>query len=1301
MLSIESNLMGIIAHLPSKIYLICYILFVQLDSFSLGRTEGISEWSFKQVIDLPIIEIDPRKARPVEINGTFGLTLKYAPDFTGIDIQRRFYIELAEKSVPSKELKIKTSDSIEFLGRNRDIFEIDEFLPHETQEIIGSPFDVILEEEKKVKAVKVRTRTRRYYFKTKARDLSAFVNFIEIESGGSLRVPITIYDMYDMERKHVILEQNTTLIGGVDNGSVIIPQVFPVGMGDKVIPYVKSSSSKEKPKFRYQELDTNLLKFSDEELWMGMPDTSARLSISAVMAGENLEALKNIGLIEGKWVFNSEHPLKGYQYFQDENGKRIPTNDLESDDFSSGEFPDDGFVPTLYNHSRIPIASHRWAALQPKNQIRPMSILTYHRVKAQAELAKEYADLYQKSGNVEFAYRGLLVLTRIGLEMKFRSFMQHYRTKADFDQIDKRLSTNTVLRKLSLSVLFGVGLEETRLMDSLINCYESLFSALPESSEKLVAFLRNKKLPITSQRDIQWLIERIYLTWLQANIHKQSYFNFPQSHLIVSRIIKLLDYPQNPLYEILFEGKSGTHYSFSSARHLLDKDYTKDGIKCENIGGYNTGAVNGTVEVLNELETLKNENDEVRYNRLNDALLSSIQLTMTPSIRARAKWGMADDQFNYESVHGSSFKMDSWHGRESFPFYYGDVWGKDSDSVFLKSFEKRKDARIAWSFLNTGEFSEIEKKKNAFGEVVWKKRKFPFSWEELRNSAATLRTNWRVGVSPVTSLNLNLLRRGKGIYERTCSLGLGATGRSLYDQMELKVFGFRSHLISRSGVKYGLVENAGRQNVEDGSSLTGYGSIFSNGKYFAFSDHELFNFKKNDAKGKNLDGHSVSYYKIYPKKCVQRRMNFLVDVGEKYFYLIDLYRMRGGVDHWRQMSLLPNAINKYEGVSILQDHGTSLLANEVSVLPSYGNHFVDVVSPKVFVSGKSWTLTSQVSDFDGLTMKLHSVSDGGARVYSGFPRLRDSGHRRKELFLGQEMVFWHHPKSKNNQDTYTSEVMNIIEFFGGECVSPQIHSVQRIKVSGPDESGFEPVGIEVKLKNRTDYFLLSASDKTKVMKLPNQELFELDGRVGFATYDSKDSLEHLEIIHGKSLVCGNHVIDSVPEISGKIVAVNSSNNRVVISTKVPIPDFITEEFLVGKMANIKKGIFKETYKIEEALLDENRNKIILRFHLPVISLKSKVTKISSNAIKLEAVYTDWNFSIHGSVVEGRSGKMFRIDCKDAPKGDWLFFHPQSQGKNFDGNTLNDEFTSGDTIKIYDYWLGDSIQIPVNQSRTIH
>ena len=49
---------------------------------------------------------------------------------------------MTEKSVPSKELKIKTSDSIEFLGRNRDIFEIDESLVAQTDwfddEIIGT-----------------------------------------------------------------------------------------------------------------------------------------------------------------------------------------------------------------------------------------------------------------------------------------------------------------------------------------------------------------------------------------------------------------------------------------------------------------------------------------------------------------------------------------------------------------------------------------------------------------------------------------------------------------------------------------------------------------------------------------------------------------------------------------------------------------------------------------------------------------------------------------------------------------------------------------------------------------------------------------------------------------------------------------------------------------------------------------------------------------------------------------------------------------------------------------------------------
>jgi hypothetical protein len=342
---------------------------------------SISEWAFSTVPTLPKIVIDPAEEPKSAVEGKFGLSLAFAPDYVGADIDRRFYIELQEDAESLPKLEIETSDSIVYLDRNPDIFFIDEHQPATQQAILGQPIEITTAKGKNYTVVKIRTGARRYYFKTTRRDHEATVTFRNPKTKGSMTVALKIYDLRDMARPHVIRDQDTTLIGGGKGQQVIIPQIFPLGMGGKVLPYTKQKSAHAKPARSGDRGRAQLLDSSVEQIWGGMPDSSARLSTSSTFVKPNLEPLRYLGITMGEVSVNSTDPLQGHRHYLDERGKRIPSNDIENDDFSSGEFPDDGFVPTRYHHARMPLAQNRWAALTPKNQIRPLGILTFERVR--------------------------------------------------------------------------------------------------------------------------------------------------------------------------------------------------------------------------------------------------------------------------------------------------------------------------------------------------------------------------------------------------------------------------------------------------------------------------------------------------------------------------------------------------------------------------------------------------------------------------------------------------------------------------------------------------------------------------------------------------------------------------------------------------------------------------------------------------------------------------------------------------------------------------------------------------------
>lgn len=330
--------------------------------------DSISEWNFHVTPKLEPVIIDPQNVAQPESKGTPGFTVNYAPDFLAVDIERRFYIEIQEGTQELPKLELSHSPSITYLDRNPDIALIDELQPELEQDILGEPMPATLNSGAKHTMVKVRTGARRYYFKTTARDHEASVTFTNPKTQGSITVPIKIYDLFDMARTHHLLAQDTKLIGGGPGDIAIIPQIFPVGQGGQVLPFTKQKANLPKPtKNKKDKGKTALLENTDAEIWNSMHDSGARLSISASFAKPNLDALEKLGLINEDFKPNSTDPIHGYQFFVDANGKRIPSNHIEADDYSSGWFPDDGFAPPRFHHRRVPLVPVALGQIQPKS----------------------------------------------------------------------------------------------------------------------------------------------------------------------------------------------------------------------------------------------------------------------------------------------------------------------------------------------------------------------------------------------------------------------------------------------------------------------------------------------------------------------------------------------------------------------------------------------------------------------------------------------------------------------------------------------------------------------------------------------------------------------------------------------------------------------------------------------------------------------------------------------------------------------------------------------------------------------
>jgi hypothetical protein len=334
-------------------------------------------------------------------------------------------------------------------------------------------------------------------------------------------------------------------------------------------------------------------------------------------------------------------------------------------------------------------------------------------------------------------------------------------------------------------------------------------------------------------------------------------------------------------------------------------------------------------------------------------------------------------------------------------------------------------------------------------------------------------------------------------------------------------------------------------------------------------------------------------------------------------------------------------------------------------------------------------------------MRLHSLFDGQSEVYFGYPDLRGNDQRKTQRVLGQEMILWNHKKQDGDGEPYRSQLLNIMEFYGGTSIEPQIHSATYLEVDGDDEFNFAPLGCEIVLEDRRGYFIFSASQQPKTMRLPNGRIMSLHGRIGHAAFNADNQLIHLELIAGTQLSCAGKTVDGMPAIAGEITAANADANTIEVTAQTPIPNFISEGYLTRKEINLRRGLFEQTYQIDEARIAADRMRITMKLHLPIISVKSRIAAIKPDRVELESVFIDFNTSVHGSRLRGVSGAMYVADNKAGHHTPELIFFPKAQPQPFTQATLQQEFRVGDTVSLYDYWIGDKISIPITSSLAQH
>lgn len=1212
--------------------------------------------------------IDKGNVHKPYIKGKPAFKLVFAPDFVGCDVPRRFLVEIEfVRDFVKTKLEFE-SEFVKLLGE-RDI----------TSGVT---------ETAAVLPVGQKRKLRRYYFQTVKRSKMTEVRLSD--NTGTVVAPIVIWDYNDLRQFRTVSDTE-------------LPRRYPVGGS---LPYVKPRQVLPKRPKGYKTEPVKMLRFVSgraeffdsfnmrdftfEGFWCITPDCSLVMRKNTgdidPVHGDKVYEVAGDGFYPYKMTMAMPGEVNSYYLISPIDDRKIPDNDWAAGDYN-GKYMDDGV---------------NGIELEDGKQHYYISQYVVMRGLQAYDMVKQASELYESTGDKHYARLTLIGLCRIGLEHNYLStLLNHRRTHIN------KYKDHTLVEVAAKPAMMGNcgfmfdGIWTTQSMKDVIQAYDKVFSGITYDKE-LFSFLQSKNLPIHNTDQLKRFIEEnVFLTYIQTMLDGSQQYNFPGTQLTFLEMIQILDYPTDEFMDVVCEG-DGNYLVNGLITPLFTAGYYRDGIKAESLGGYNRGGISSLYSIYDSISTLLDNSTQEfpsdKYARPADnkkfltALESQIQHATTPY--TVISLGDGGHMVGYRRYYDNGIEKKESNSQNFF--------GDENADIFNEIYKKFPSPKLAWAMINSSN---------------WKLPvKYPYTLDQIKAEAIKLPANWRQKATTLSGPGVSILRSGHGENERTVYTHYGHTyGHAQDGTMGLFIDAFKGRLVTNWGYPIGwdkwyccwMPQNTGRHfpvsKAKDRyfirTVLEGINELTIDSGNFHITDNradlvydkglfaETLKLKTTDKRYEVLDDGW------------QRRINFLVDVSDDEFYVIDFYRMIGGKDHWRTFHTLDGNVET-KGLTLKKQAkgtvaGENVAYNDLDWVNKHANQhdsYSNLMSSLGFVrltnverastDNKPFEVTWNVAESNGLKLRLTSLNPGDVEIV-----LADAKEPSNANPMVRRMLLWHH----NGDDGLQSQVLNIFE---GYRKVPVVVSAKRLKVEGSDERDFAPIGLEVNLANRTDYIIISASKGNKQMKLPNGQMMKLDGRIGCVSLDKNGTTLSMNLISGENLYLDSQKL-SMPKdcYEANIVSADYEDWSFTLS-----PSLNNPEQLVGKTLHVNRGGIKIPLEIRSAK-ENDRGQTCVTVNCDPLLYTFKCRKIEDGRL----VYKDykkwakWDYGrdetqlsryryYHGTSLFSKSGKKYTLDTLG--KGQ-VKLMPSPE---IDSGSLKIEFKLGEMINVYDYAQGDKVEV---------
>ena len=1074
---------------------------------------------------------------------------------------------------------------------------------------------------------------RKYYFRSLKATAQADIVFAL--AGGDATVSIEIWSFEQLREFRDLKGKQ-------------LPRRWPLG---ETLPELKQSqtitSEAMKQAKQGQEVDLKWVDMSDDDIWAMQPDsTIPRFHYVNIREGCPVHG-KEIYSVKAwyPWIKGTGVPFSWK--IQCPIGKEIyPSNDFANDDFTTGEFPDDGIGGGCKYEGKT------------YGFIADLCQAYCHRM---LSVAPQCADAYLATDDIRYLHKALVAMSRLAVEYAYLATMTHHRHRNKAEQVERLgqslFSDGPFLRDSGFT-MYRIAQPGYQISHAV--AYDKIFPAI-EQDQEIIPFLHSKGFTdIKTHEDLRrFLEENLFAAWMQGAMDGATSSNEPRSQMGLVRMAECLNYKRGDEFmDWLYDHPRG------KMRYFVTNTFFRDGAPYEATGHYNGVHVYSLAPIVEGVEHLRSMRPEIypedkypnlsksrRYHNVFDFCMNTVTID-----RAYPKLG--------DDTAGRGYDR-------AYPYYHKmprRTWQTGGAAAFEHAYQVFADPKFAWALANAPGWQPSTD--------------FPYTREQIEAEAAKWPDDWNDASSLQDGYGLAMLRSGKGDAKRALWMMYGQYRNHRHnDIMHLGLDAERSEILGQLGYPRGgdwtycwITHNLARQIPYVGLTATNQLLV----------DEGPVHVTEAFARGYSDTVGATQRYDLLADDW-QRRMVAMIDVSDTASYYVDLYRISGGKDHWWSFHCQEGEFTT-EGLKLEKQEGGTLAGPEVPYgeklwasepkapqwllrMPEmYGFvHLYNVERDRTPEVG--WSADWALKDSDGLhfRMTVPQANVSEVAVCDGKSPTGGSPYEMKWVLMHNE-----------GETPARTQVVNVMELYREQ---PLIKSVRSLEVTGEDEAGFRAYGLVVELSNGRTDTIFAAADPS--ISHTAEGGFEFAGRFGLYSEQGGKAV-HTVLVGGTKLTKnGRGIVSPAAEYRAEIAAVDRSTDTVTVA---PGPE--QPQKLVGKYIYITNPVRRIAYKVlaAEATADG------ARLHLEGDSRigTGQVSGHSEYEVKTATPFALSGYRYyHGArlVNAERTAEYRIVDVRGSAIVD-AEAHPECPVEK-----LEQEFPVDSWFEVYDYGIGDEVIWP--------